>query len=71
MLEDYPDVKIWEASLFWPEETGKGTSIREVSSNGVLSFNDPKDASTEYGKPFLDDMVSSAVNLIEAWKLVK
>ncbi len=72
LSEDYPDVnQIWEGSLFWPEETGKGTSIREVSNNGVLSFNDPKDASTDYGKPFLDDMVSSAVNLIEAWKLVK
>ena len=31
--------------IFVPEETGKGDAIHEVSNNGVLSFNDPKDAS--------------------------
>jgi len=71
--EDYPDLnRVWEESMiFLPEESGKGTAVHAISSNGVLSFNDPRDASAEYGKPFLDDMVSSAVTLIEAWKLVK
>ena len=72
LSEDYPDLnQIWEGSLFWPAETGKRTSIREVSSNGVLSFNDPKDASTDYGKPFIDHIVNGAVALISAWKTVE
>jgi creatinine amidohydrolase len=73
LSEDYPELnRIWEGSMiFLPEETGKGSAVHEISSNGVISFNDPKDASTEYGKPFVDDIVNSAVALIKAWKLVE
>ena len=72
LSEDYPELnQIWEGSMFWPVETGKETSIREISSNGVLSFNDPKEASTDYGKPFIDQIVNGAVALINAWKMVE
>jgi creatinine amidohydrolase len=70
---DNPDLKrVWEWSmLFVPKETGKGGSVHEISSNGVVAFNNPKDATIEYGQPFIDEMVKKAVNLIEAWKLAK
>jgi len=72
LSEDYPELnRIWEGSMFLPKESGKGTAVHEVSSNGVISLNDPKDASIEYGKPFLNDIVKNAVALINAWKLVE
>jgi creatinine amidohydrolase/Fe(II)-dependent formamide hydrolase-like protein len=56
---------------FVPKETGKGGAVHEISSNGVISFNDPKDATIAYGRPYVDDIVNSAVNLIKAWKLAE
>jgi creatinine amidohydrolase len=64
--------RIWEWSMiFVPEKTGKGGSVHEMSSNGVMSFNDPKDASIAYGQQYVDEIIKNAVNLIEAWKLSK
>lgn len=73
LSEEYPElIRIWNgARLFVPEETGKGGALHEFSSNGVVSFSDPNDASEEYGRPYVDELVDSAVALIEAWKLVK
>ena len=71
LAEDYPELnRIWEETkLFLPEENGKGAAVHEISSNGVISYNDPKDASTEYGMPYVDSIVNSAAALIKAWKL--
>lgn len=64
--------RIWEGSMvFVPEKTGKGGSVHEMSSNGVVSFNDPKDASVAYGQKYIDEIIQNAVALIEAWKLAK
>lgn len=73
LSQKYPDLaQIWVWSMtFVPEKTGKGGAVHEMSSNGVFSFNNPKDATIEYGKPYIDEMVKKAVNLIEAWKLAK
>lgn len=73
LSEEYPELnRIWDgARLGVPEETGKGGALHEFSSNGVISLSDPKDASTEYGKPYVDDIVDRAVALIEAWKLIE
>lgn len=62
-------IAIWESMLFLPEETGKGSATRQITSNGVYSFNDPKDASVEYGQLYVDEIVNNAVDLIEAWKM--
>lgn len=72
LSKKYPDLaQIWEWSMtFVPEKTGKGGAVHEMSSNGVFSFNNPKDATIEYGKPYIDEMVNKAVKLIEGWKLV-
>lgn len=73
LSEEYPELnRIWEGSmLFVPGETGKGGALHEFSSNGVVSFSDPKDASIEYGRPYVDSIVNSAVALIKAWKLAE
>lgn len=61
--------------IFWsllgtPEETGKGGASHQISSNGVWSFSDPKEAKKEIGEQFIIQKVESAVNLIESWKQV-
>ena len=67
----YPELM----GIFWsllgtPEETGKGGASHQISSNGVWSFSDPKDAKKEIGERFINQRVESAVKLIEAWKQV-
>ena len=72
LAEEHPELyRIWEGSFFLPVESGKGTAVHEISSNGVISFSDPGDASTEYGQPYVDSIVSSATALIRAWKMVE
>ena len=61
--------------IFWsllgtPEETGKGGASHQISSNGVWSFSDPKEAKKEIGERFIAQRVESAVNFIESWKQV-
>jgi creatinine amidohydrolase len=61
--------------IFWsmlgtPEETGKGGASHQISSNGVWSFSDPKEAKKEIGERFITQRVESAVNFIESWKQV-
>lgn len=61
--------------LFWsllgiPEETGKGGASHQISSNGVWSFSDPKEAKREIGERFVTQRVESAVKFIESWKQV-
>lgn len=71
LSEEYPDLnRIWDGSMvFLPEETGKATAVRDMTSNGVISLNDPKDASTDYGQPFVEEIVDRSVALIKAWRL--
>ena len=70
LSDNHPELKpIWQSMLFLPEETRKGGATHQISSNGVYSYNDPKDASAEYGQQFVDEIVNNAVDLIEAWKM--
>ena len=72
LSEEHPELnRIWDGSMFLPVESGKGTAVHEVSSNGVISFSDPKDASVEYGQPYVDSIVKSVTSLIEAWRMVE
>lgn len=61
-------MNIWSSLLGVPEEAKKGGSSRELSSNGVWSFSDPKEANTEIGEKTVNRMVEAAVKFIEAWK---
>lgn len=61
--------------IFWsllatPEETGKGGASHQISSNGVWSFSDPKDATKEAGEKTVARMVESASKFITTWKQV-
>jgi len=64
-----PDLMaVWSTLFGVPEETGKGGASHELSSNGVWSFNDPREATREIGERTVEGMVSRAVAFIEAWK---
>ena len=46
------------------EETGKGTSAREMTSTGAWSERDPQDASIEQGRAETMNFVDAAVRFI-------
>jgi len=72
LAQKYPDLmNVWRSLIAVPEETGKGGSSRELSSNGVWSFSDPGKATPEIGKETVQKMVKKAVDFINAWKKVK
>jgi len=50
------------------EETGKGTSADQMSSTGVWSERDPKEATAEQGRLATEVFVEGAVRFIERWK---
>ena len=50
------------------EETGKGTSADQMSSTGVWSERDPKEATAEQGRLATEIFVEGAVRFIERWK---
>jgi creatinine amidohydrolase len=61
--------------IFWsllatPEETGKGGASHQISSSGVWSFSDPKEATKEKGEKQIIERVEKASKFIEAWKRV-
>jgi creatinine amidohydrolase len=62
---------VWNSLFGVPIETKKGGSSRELSSNGVWSFSDPKSATKEIGEKSVNDMVETAVQFIQAWKQAK
>jgi len=49
------------------EETGKGTSASQMSSTGVWSVRDPKEATLEDGRTATEVFVDGAVAFIERW----
>jgi creatinine amidohydrolase len=50
------------------EETGKGTSAREMSSTGVWGVRDLQESSVEQGREETMRFVRAAVEFIERWK---
>jgi len=72
LLKQYPQLAALSGALMAvPEETKKGGSSRELTSNGVWSSGDPKTATRELGEKMVNQQVENAVNFIEAWKLAK
>ena len=62
---------VWQTLFGVPEETKKGGASHEISSNGVWSFNDPREATNEIGRQTVEGMVNRAVKFINVWKEVK
>jgi creatinine amidohydrolase len=63
--------RVFLAEGLKPEETGKHTSTREMTSTGVWSTRDPKDATAERGRADTEAFVNAAVQFIERWKQLK
>lgn len=61
-------VLVFRAEGMKPEETGKGTSAKEVSTTGVWGRRDLNEASAEQGRQAIEDFVNAAVQFIERWK---
>jgi len=51
-----------------PKETGKHTSAAEMSTTGVWSERDPREATVEQGRRVTEFFVDAAVRFIERWK---
>jgi creatinine amidohydrolase len=51
-----------------PESTGKHTSTRETTSNGVTTKRDLKTATAEHGRRQAERFIQAAVEFIETWK---
>jgi len=60
--------RIFLAEGLKAEETGKGTSAREMTSTGAWSERDPQEASVEQGRAETTRFVDAAVQFIERWK---
>lgn len=50
------------------EETGKHTSAKEMSSTGVWSERDPREATVEQGRNDTEAFVDAAAQFIDRWK---
>lgn len=65
----YPELmEVWNSMIGVPEETKKGGSSREISSNGIWSFSDPNQANSKIGEKTVNRMVETAVKFIKAWR---
>lgn len=70
--QKYPHLSaVLSSVLGVPVETRKGGASHEISSNGIWTLADPKEAGKERGQKTVDTMVEQAVRFILAWKQVK
>jgi creatinine amidohydrolase len=60
--------RVFLAEALKAKETGKHTSAREMSTTGVWSERDPKEATEEQGRRESEAFVDAAVAFIERWK---
>jgi creatinine amidohydrolase len=56
---------------FRPLETGKKTSMREMTDTGSVTTGDIKTATAERGRRELEEYVDAAARFIEAWRKAK
>ena len=62
---------VFLAEALKPKATGKGTSTAELSTTGVWSERDPREATAAQGKRATDAFVDAAVRFIERWKQLR
>jgi creatinine amidohydrolase len=63
--------RVFLAESLKAEETGKGTSTREMTATGVWSARDLADASAERGRQDAESFVAAATAFIERWKQLR
>ena len=61
-------LRVFLAEALKAEETGKGTSARDISTTGVWGVRDPREATAEQGRVQTTRFVDAAVQFIERWK---
>ena len=61
-------LRVFLAEALKAEETGKGTSARDISTTGVWGLRDPREATAEQGRLQTTRYVDAAVQFIERWK---
>lgn len=61
-------LRVFLAESLKAEETGKGTSTREITDTGVWSERDLEESSVERGRLAAEAFVEAAVAFIERWK---
>ena len=64
---DRTALQVFLAEALKAEETGKGTSTREMTSTGVWSERDVREATVERGRQAAEATVDAAVAFIERW----
>jgi creatinine amidohydrolase len=62
---------VFLAEALKPKATGKGTSTAELSTTGVWSERDPRDATAAQGQRATDAFVDTAVRFIDRWKQLR
>jgi creatinine amidohydrolase len=62
---------VFLAEALKPKATGKGTSTAEMSTTGVWSERDPREATAEQGRKATEAFVDAAVRFIERWKQLR
>ncbi len=65
---DPTTLRVFLAEGLKAEETGKGTSAKEMSSTGVWGVRDLDDSSVEQGREATEAFVNAAIQFIERWK---
>ena len=68
---DRTSTEVFLAEGLKPKDTGKHTSTREMSTTGVWSERDTKEASAEQGRAETEAFVAAAVQFIERWKTLR
>jgi creatinine amidohydrolase len=63
--------RVFLAEALKAEETGKGTSTKDMTETGVWSARDVKAATPERGREDTEAFVSAAVAFIERWKQLR
>lgn len=63
--------RVFLAEALKAEETGKGTSTREMTSTGVWSARDVNAATADRGREDTEAFVGAAVAFIERWKQLR
>jgi creatinine amidohydrolase len=61
-------LRVFLAEGLKAEQTGKGTSAREMSTTGVWGVRDLDESSVEQGRVATEALVKAAVQFIERWK---
>jgi len=72
LTKEDPNIQHLMMSYFFtPKKTKKQGSTSEMTSTGVFTMGNPKDARPEYGKKKIDPFINAAVKFIKTWKKIK